>query len=544
MGARMEKDRVKVLLGWSGDVLRVAVCLLWTAVVVKVMPELPVAENIGLWVYAERCMLWAVFLCVPLLALPSGRLDFTSSLSWTLMGWGAVEALWGWAQLYGFVPSRHSLYVLTGSFFNPGPYSGFLAMVLPLCLHEWFQHRGILRLVAVSIVLLIVMILPAGMSRSAWLAAGVSCVAVYLAHRPLRICWNHWRVRLIGGAFVLLLCLGAGWLVWLKPDSAGGRLLIWRMCIRAVVASPGGYGTGHFSQALGEIQEAYFHAGDYQQWECRVAGSPEYAFNEYLQIAVEQGIAVCIAGILVLAGVCWLGWRNRRYGICGSLFALALFACASYPLRLPAFQVILPLLMLACVHVSSRLKWGVLAVSALFVGFFRFPVDRQKELAIRKWMNVRLMEHTYGWEAYMKACRPLYPQLNDRPEFLFAYGKALNRMKEHGTSNRILQQAALYSGDPMILNLMGRNYQALGRYSEAEKCYLRAVDRLPGRLYPYYLLACLYAEPAVQDRRGFDQMKRIVLTMKPKVHSQAIEEMRRELVRIEHKWDNRFEEIK
>lgn len=38
---------------------------------------------------------------------------------------GAIEALWGLAQLYGFTPSHHSRFELTGSFFNPGPYSGF-----------------------------------------------------------------------------------------------------------------------------------------------------------------------------------------------------------------------------------------------------------------------------------------------------------------------------------------------------------------------------------------------------------------------------------
>jgi hypothetical protein len=28
---------------------------------------------------------------------------------------------------------NHPLFAVTGSFFNPGPYSGYLAMVFPLC---------------------------------------------------------------------------------------------------------------------------------------------------------------------------------------------------------------------------------------------------------------------------------------------------------------------------------------------------------------------------------------------------------------------------
>lgn len=47
-------------------------------------------------------------------------------LVWLLMAAGTVEAVWGLLQVYGYEPSKHSLYALTGSFYNPGPYSGFL----------------------------------------------------------------------------------------------------------------------------------------------------------------------------------------------------------------------------------------------------------------------------------------------------------------------------------------------------------------------------------------------------------------------------------
>jgi hypothetical protein len=47
---------------------------------------------------------------------------------------GLIEAVWGLRQLYGFTSSQHSLFKITGSFFNPGPYSGWLAMVFPMAL--------------------------------------------------------------------------------------------------------------------------------------------------------------------------------------------------------------------------------------------------------------------------------------------------------------------------------------------------------------------------------------------------------------------------
>jgi hypothetical protein len=57
---------------------------------------------------------------------------------------GLVEAIWGLRQLYGFTGSQHYLYKITGSFFNPGPYSGWLAMVFPMALgYAIFNLKGI-----------------------------------------------------------------------------------------------------------------------------------------------------------------------------------------------------------------------------------------------------------------------------------------------------------------------------------------------------------------------------------------------------------------
>ena len=84
----------------------------------------------------------------------------------------------------------------------------------------------------------------------------------------------------------------------------------------------------------------------------------------------------------------------------------------------------------------------------------------------------------------------------------------------------------------MILNIMGKNYQGMHCYKRAELCLLSSVHRLPSRIYPYYLLGKLYAEPDFRNEEKFEEMKRIVLTKEPKVYSVAIEEMRKEVEEI------------
>ena len=90
----------------------------------------------------------------------------------------------------------------------------------------------------------------------------------------------------------------------------------------------------------------------------------------------------------------------------------------------------------------------------------------------------------------------------------------------------------------MILNIIAKNYQASGDYRKAEEYLIRSTHRLPGRIYPYYLLAKLYAEPAYRQPEKLKRAVEIVLTKEPKVQSAAIREMREKVKLLEEKAEN------
>lgn len=58
-------------------------------------------------------------------------------------------------------------------------------------------------------------------------------------------------------------------------------MVILEMSCCAIKQKPMGYGNGKFAFAYGNAQECYFSKGEYSPQEEQVAGSPEYAFNEY-----------------------------------------------------------------------------------------------------------------------------------------------------------------------------------------------------------------------------------------------------------------------
>ena len=47
-----------------------------------------------------------------------------------------VEAVYSLLQLYGVLPSLHGIFKVTGSFYNPGPLGGFIAVSIPIALHK------------------------------------------------------------------------------------------------------------------------------------------------------------------------------------------------------------------------------------------------------------------------------------------------------------------------------------------------------------------------------------------------------------------------
>ena len=283
-------------------------------------------------------------------------------LGWSLILFGAIEAIWGLLQVYGYEPSNHSLYALTGSFYNPGPYSGFLAMCLPLALHEWLEGKRIWKHLALVAWVLMLVVLPSGMSRSAWLAALVASGYVLGMHYRDRL-YRFRKFFWIGG--LLLILLGVGAYHW-KKDSADGRLLMWKVAIQAVLEYPWqGVGWENVAGAYGDAQERYFASGVASEQEVHVAGAPEYVFNEYLQVAMAWGV-LALCGILLLVGGCFcLGHRGRMFGVCGALLSLSVFSFSSYPFQFLEFIVAFGALLVACL---MRLRNVYLQVAVLIIG--------------------------------------------------------------------------------------------------------------------------------------------------------------------------------
>ena len=239
-------------------------------------------------VYGKAMALGVAYVALRLVIPYCGR-AFTR-LWWVgLCAAGGYELWTGFMQLMGREASRHHLFDVTGTFFNPGPYAIFVAVVWAVSVAWWYRHgeafagRGRWsRVGAWSVAAVAVFCFPvlvATWSRAAWVAVAVAAACLL---------WKKHRRWVLGGMGVAA-CAGVA-AYFLKQGSADGRLL---MTMVAGQAWAGewlcGHGLGGYAQAYGAVQEAFFAAHPGSPLSV-VAGSPEYAFNGVLGVGVEQGV--------------------------------------------------------------------------------------------------------------------------------------------------------------------------------------------------------------------------------------------------------------
>ncbi|MEG0795740.1 MAG: O-antigen ligase family protein [Odoribacter sp.] len=490
-------------------------------------------------------------------------------ISLVVVAFGVAEIYTGFGQLYGFTASNHSMYRLTGSFFNPGPYSGFLVTLLPLALYwmlrkypitkqfSFVKLKDIVRSpeqirdyllfgLSTFYVVGVITILPAGMSRSAWLAGAIGCGIVVGKQYRIWHLWNtfykSYRQRtVIGGVAALLLVGGIGTGMYLmKKDSADGRLLMWKVSTLSIKEHPlTGVGAGKFAGTFGEVQSNYFASGKATHQEEWVAGSPEYGFNEYLQIAVEDGCIGLILFLLIIGTALLKANKSKQEGsngVIGALMSMLVFACFSYPFRVVPLCLLFVILLAMTDNVpQSRkqeiksAKWRTrgFALCLLCLTFYITQEKEQRREAYSQWRNEQAYYKMEIYEGTVDQYRKLYGQLREEPKFLFEWGHCLSKTSQYEESNRILKEGARLSSDPMFWNIMGKNYQAMKQYKEAEACFVHSSQMVPHRLYPLYLLANLYFSGG-QEEKGVAMAKRVI-DKEPKVMSPAIKEMKMEL---------------
>ena len=461
-------------------------------------------------------------------------LRLANYMTFAVMLCGIYQSCLVLGQLLGYEASNHLRFVVTGSFFNPGPCGIFLAGVFVLAvamMKKGYRKVGFnlmfVRYVTACVTFGVTLVaLVPTMSRAGWIGA---LVGVMLLYRREIVAWGNTRRRwVIGGGIVgMIVVLTLFYL--LKKDSANGRLFIWQNTVSAYWKTPlFGVGIDGFERAFAEAQHDYFEKEKVLEQDNRhveMAGVVESAFNEPLALFLLLG---AVGGVLTAMVLFFKLQRLTAY----SCVAVALLVASffSYTFYIPSIAIVF---LFAVAQLPDRrvrggryvnvLMFGIMGIVVLFFDFREFG----RREAYRKWKNNAVY---YTWEDYQSVVEEygkLYPVLKNDFKFLFEYGHSLHKVGRYEESNIMLKRGIRHSADPMFWNIAGNNYLALKQYDQGMTAYLRAYYTCPNRVYPLYLLTKLEAERG--DTTMMNYYGRILLGKRPKVPSLAVDEMKFEI---------------
>jgi len=517
-----------------------------------------------------------------------------------------IIAVMGLLQLYGMIPSKHNLFSITGPFHNPGPFSGWIVAALPLALSyaidlygsksenefrmvklwknklriavspHWYVRHIILTLSVVTMAT-IVLVLPPATSRASWIAGAVASFFVIMNHERLRY-WRKpilTRVRSLGtgaitiiAAGIIILSLSSAFALYsLKKESVEGRLLVWRVTATLIGEKPlTGHGAGSFTRDYMQAQADWFSSGRGTQSEIDRAGSPNYVFNELLELWLEKGL---IAVVVSLLGIyCLLYPRLTRSGnpppssysvkgfgeqlngatitgLKGALIATITFSIFSYPFSLSPFvlQIVAATALLAAFSQQvfilrtpvKRIIVVPLALLMLLLPFIFYSQRKDYYAALKEWREAHRLYSMKAYDASVLKYEKALASLNDDGLFLQMYGKALSQAGDYRRSNEVLDNAGKYFSSQIISLTLGDNHRALGNVRKAEVAYMNAQNMIPGMLYPRYQLFMLFSETGQKDRAS--EVADDIISMDIRIESTATRQMLEEVKRVKENPD-------
>ncbi len=488
---------------------------------------------------------------------------------WAFIIVGALNLILGFFQGVGLLRSSDLLFKITGSFANPGPYAGYISSIFPmslaLVLYGTFSHsvkKGALILMAITVYVLIV----CG-SRASWIAitAGSALVLLPWLIRFGKSFRRYWLLYIM----VLLLGMVVSHSVFLwKEESARGRLLNWKIAMQIARDNTlVGVGTGKYQSAHQSYQILYFQNKQGTEYEKKIAGTGDYAFNDYIEILVENGVfglsivliflfLVAKDGIVILqkCGRDPSGNQNiniYRLGALGGLASILTFGFFSYPKSVLAIAINFSFL----VGILHSMDSGTRSFSIKNNSFFRlgflliitsislFALRTQKMIrhSLNDWLAGSELKAQGKFEGSIEKMEKAYPVLENEKYFIWEYGEIFFLNENYEKSIAILEEASKIYPHSQAFEYLGRAYQKLGKFEKAEENLYKAHYSLPYKFGPQYYLFKLYTEVGQKEEAQAKALEIIEMPEKnPSIPVKLMKEEMKDYIKMQNKSKDGF----
>ena len=404
---------------------------------------------------------------------------------------GILQAVYGLLQYAGYIETQ-SYFSVIGSFDNPAGFAASIVLCYPFLLCQISNgKRKTLRFMAC--LLLIIAVILSG-SRTGILTLCVVTLLFY-ALRYRKLIYKR-RIVFINGGALFLIGLFIG-LIYLKPASASGRVLIWKvsagLCQEHIIR---GNGLGSFKADYMPEQAKYLSSSHADECDRILAGNTNHPFNEYLLLLIEQGL-IGIALFLFLLIAIFRSNVPFDTPALLTLVSIAIFSCFSYPFKY-AFVWFMTIYCLASLNQREvalrtiRFNKPFLLIILFILCFFSI----KNVLFERTWKQISLIaEKNNGLlDNELSVLTKLNDEWNGNPYFLYNYASELKNVELYKQSVDIFLHCESYINTYDLQMQLADDYYQMGCWEEAEKRYKQAHCMCPNRFLPLQGLLRLYTK--------------------------------------------------
>ncbi len=331
-------------------------------------------------------------------------------------------------------------------------------------------------------------------------------------------------------------------IVLYKSDSSSGRLLIYKVSAGMLKENwLWGIGHGQFKIQYNQYQAAYFAAHNIDSKEALLADNTFYAFNDFFQAIIENGLIalVFLAAILFFLVVhikkAKTNADNKHVftASVASLLCIVTGALFSYPLQI--FPIAVQATLCLCIinsfetenffqielsGMGSKITNGVLILlsTLLLVHFsFYFNYKRESNQAFK-------LKRTGFRQKAIEKYKHLNSSYIQEGNMLYLYAQDLYYINQLSKARETLSRAKKLYCTHDVYKLSAAIESELKNYKQAEADYITAINMVPNRMVSRSELFEFYLER--KDTASAIYWANSILNMPVKVVSQKTQNIR------------------
>ncbi|PIQ08105.1 MAG: hypothetical protein COW71_13520 [Ignavibacteriales bacterium CG18_big_fil_WC_8_21_14_2_50_31_20] len=477
-------------------------------------------------------------------------------ISFLSVGFG--QCLIGLFQFYNIFGFNSNYYRVIGSFSVMATYSGFVVSILPFAFGLFvlikdkateniiLKHLGKIAFISGLFILPIIRI------RGDWLAiiGGVIFILIYKYNiiRKLNLIFSSkvkktaLFVSIISLAFLIIIGLYN-----MRPASAFGRILMWKVAANIITDYPiFGAGFDRFGDIYNNYQADYFIEKTRDPYEIYVADNVNYAHNDFLEIFAELGIIGLFSFVLIIISAIWdTKTNNEAYennnilakSAKASIIGIVISSQFTFSFQiLPTllnFVFLLSIISAIDKHnkfITFSIKPAYLKIisliSAVLIFLFSLNTINSYKANIN-WQKAKIYSQLKMYDKAINFYSYSYNILKNNGDFLLNYGGTLSLFGRDKEAITILEKAKNLNSSNNLYVLLGNSYSAINNYENSEKAYTKAINIIPNRLYPKYMLVKMYVKNNKRDKAKNLALQ--IINSKAKVTSLAEKEIKKEM---------------